>query len=148
MSAFEVERAFRKWRKFNLKVPARRPGIGRENRIEKLVIAKWNFQLFAGLKMQHLITASAGSVDAAIKKERKKIIFNKKTWNLCSVQKDFPIYVPAIKKYWMAKRVSGASVKCTFPFLRYPSTHLSRPHIWNTFYLFKSVQLFNGKDDT
>ena len=89
-----------------------------------LVICKerWKFSqlLFAGLKMQHMIT-SAFCVSCCCcccclplpgKKKRKKsfflyfsIMLKNTTWILCSMQKHFPVYVPAIRKYWMLKSV-------------------------------------------
>ena len=141
MKAFEVERAFferrilfsiQKWlqnqNSFHSLIEwvfsSPRQASKRTDYWVPLVICKerWKFSqlLFAGLKMQHMIT-SAFCVSCCCcccclplpgKKKRKKsfflyfsIMLKNTTWILCSMQKHFPVYVPAIRKYWMLKSV-------------------------------------------
>lgn len=84
-----------------------------------VILRRRNFQLFVGLKMQHMITSAfCVSEKEALGEDRgEKFIFNKKITCRYFVQhaKTFPLYVPTIKKYWMLLNLENeTSVKCTF----------------------------------
>ena len=124
-------------------ISSARLGIGRENQ----KIAACNRRKISNCSPKLKKCAAHDNVCllcTQLKKGEKRL--NKRTWILCSMQKNFPIYVLAIKNIMRCGKTRvGTSVKMHFSL---HSTHLVRPHKWNIFISFNLFSRFSVKKET